>query len=237
MANRLRIRCLMHVPFEGPGIIADWSRQHHHRMEYTRFYEGDALPKQSEVDMLVIMGGPMDAIHPEALPWMVEEMQWISDFLGQGKPVLGICLGAQMIASSLGAKIFPGEHKEIGWHNLQFLSALGEFRIFPELPATRKVFHWHGDTFTIPDGATRIASSGAFPNQGFIYDHRVMALQFHLEVTPPGVKELVENCREDLVPAPYIQREKEILAEDSAYSNNQALMFRLLDYLSSQFTV
>jgi GMP synthase-like glutamine amidotransferase len=205
-------------------------------MEFTRLYKGDSLPAHSEVDMLVIMGGPMDVLHPESTPWMEEEMQWISEFLAMEKPVLGICLGAQMIASLLGGNVYPGEQKEIGWHNIQFLSALGEFRIFTELPAARKVFHWHGDTFTLPEGATRIASSGAFQNQAFIFKGHVMALQFHLEVTPSGVKDLVSNCRDELVPAPFIQKEKEILAEEKAYSANHELMFRLLDYLSGKLT-
>ncbi len=99
-------------------------------------------------------------------------------------------------------KRYPGPHKEIGWHNLQFFPALGDYKIFKDLPTTRKVFHWHGDTFNIPEGATRIAASQAFPHQGFIYDNKVVALQFHLEVTPKSVRELVENCRDELVDGP-----------------------------------
>jgi GMP synthase (glutamine-hydrolysing) len=234
MAKKIRIRCFMHVPFEGPGVIADWAAEQNHRMEYTRFYEGDPLPKGSQVDMLVIMGGPMDVFDFHVHPWMQEEIDWIADFIQSGKPVLGICLGAQMIATALGVTVYPGKQKEIGWHNLQFLSAFGDYKICEDLPPPRKVFHWHGDTFPIPEGATRIANSKAFPNQGFIFKRNVMALQFHLEVTPSGVKELVDQCRDELVPGPFIQREKEILAEKKAYLPNQKLMFRLLDYLSGQ---
>jgi GMP synthase-like glutamine amidotransferase len=224
----------MHVPFEGPGIIADWARKHNHRFEYTRLFLGEPFPEPSRVDLLIIMGGPMDVFDYHIHPWMEEEIEWITGFMGSGKPVLGICLGAQMIAAALGATVYPGKYKEIGWHNLQFLSALGEYRICRDLPATRKVFHWHGDTFPIPEGATRIASSKAFPNQGFIFQGNVVALQFHLEVTPDGVKELLENCRGELVPGPFIQKEKDMLSERNSYLPNQQLMFRILDYLRGQ---
>ena len=105
---------------------------------------------------------------------------WLNLF-ESGKPVLGICLGAQIIAAALGAEVYPGQEKEIGWYNLRFLPALGEFRICKELPATRKVFHWHGDTFHIPKGAARIARSQAFPNQGFIYNRQCIG-----PAVPPG---------------------------------------------------
>jgi len=195
---------------------------------------GDPLPEPSRVDLLVVMGGPMDVFDYHIHPWMEEEIEWITGFIGSGKPVLGICLGAQMIAAALGSAVYPGKYKEIGWYNLQFLSSLGDYRICKDLPVTRKVFHWHGDTFPIPEGATRIASSKAFPNQGFIFQEKVVALQFHLEVTPAGVKELVENCREELVQGPYIQKEKELLSEQNSYLPNQQLMFRILDYLRGQ---
>lgn len=224
----------MHVPFEGPGIILDWIDQENHSLQFTRFYENDPLPDSSGIDMLVIMGGPMNVFDFHIHPWMQEEIDWVTDFINSGKPVLGICLGAQIIAAALGVDVYPGKHREIGWHNLQFLPALGDFRIWKDLPATRKVFHWHGDTFPTPKGAVRIAESQAFPNQGFIYRHNVMALQFHLEVTPSTVKGLVEHCRDELVPGPYIQDEKEILTEQRYYEENQKLMFQLLNYLCSQ---
>jgi GMP synthase-like glutamine amidotransferase len=145
--------------------------------------------------------------------------------------VMGICLGAQILAASLGSEVVPGKHKEIGWYNLRFLPCLGNYRICEELPSTRKVFHWHGDTFQIPAGAHRIAESQAFANQGFIFDGRVVALQFHLEVTPDSIREMVDNCRDELVPGPHIQTEKEILQETRYYKENHELMFRFLDYL------
>ena len=223
----------MHVSFEGPGIISDWVKKKKHVIEFTRFHEGDSLPMAGNVDLLVIMGGPMNVFDYHIHPWMQEEIEWVTAFIETGKPVLGICLGAQVVAASLGAEVYPGEHKEIGWFNLNFLPCLGDYKICKDLPSTRKVFHWHGDTFGIPEGAIRIAESQAFTNQGFIYNGRVLALQFHLEVTPGGVKDLVEHCRDELVPGPFIQTEEELLDKSRFVEENQLLLFRLLDYLSS----
>jgi len=223
----------MHVPFEGPGIIENWVEERKHRINYTRFYEDDPLPEASGIKMLVIMGGPMNVFDFHVHDWMQDEIEWVRNYIDAGKPVIGICLGAQIIAAALGVEVYPGKHREIGWHHLQFLPSLGEFRICKDLPTTRKVFHWHGDTFPIPDGAIRIASSTAFQNQGFIYNQKAIALQFHLEVTPESVREMVDNCRDELVQGSYIQDEKEILGETCCYESNQQVMFQFLDYLSA----
>ncbi len=191
MAAPIRIHCLMHVPFEGPAIIGEWTKKNRAVITFTRFYKNDALPDPSQSDIIVIMGGPMNVYDFHLNSWMEEE---------------------------------------IGWHNLQFLPALAEYRICRELPASRKVFHWHGDTFHLPRGSTLIASSRAFTNQGFIYKN-TLAFQFHLEVTPGSVGDLVENCRDDLIPGPHVQTELEILDEQRYYQPNQELMFRFLDYL------
>lgn len=223
----------MHVPFEGPGAIVQWAREKKHKLQYTLFYKGDELPDASAVDILIIMGGPMNVFDYHIHPWMEEEIAWVTEFIQMEKPVLGICLGAQIIATALGEEVYPGPQREIGWHNLQFFPSLGDYKICKDLPVSRKVFHWHGDTFNIPEGATRIAASQAFPNQGFIFNNKVIAMQFHLEVTPDSLKELVENCRDELVEGPHIQSEKEILSEGKYFQTNQEVLFQFLDYLSA----
>ena len=233
MQEERKIRCFMHVPFEGPGRIKDWVRDQKHRLEFTRFYKGDELPEIEDMDLLIIMGGPMNVFDFHIHPWMQDEIDWVRSYIDAGKPLLGICLGAQIIAAALGADVHPGPHKEIGWFNLQFLPALGEFKICRNLPASRKVFHWHGDTFPIPQGAIRIASSSAFSNQGFIYERKVIALQFHLEMTPESVAGMVEHCGDELVEGPYIQTAEEIQSESCCYASNQQVLFQFLDYLST----
>jgi GMP synthase (glutamine-hydrolysing) len=224
----------MHVPFEGPGIIADWTRQEGHHLEYTRFYDNDPLPDADSIDLLVIMGGPMNVFDYHIHPWMEDEIKWIQAYIEGDKPLLGICLGAQIVAAALGADVYPGPQKEIGWFNLRFLPAMGEFRICETLPSARKVFHWHGDTFDIPKGAVRIAESRVFPNQGFLYNRKVLALQFHLEVTTEAVKGMIQYCGDELVDGPFIQSAKEIRSEKRFLKENQYLMVCFLDYLSSQ---
>ena len=231
MKHELNIHCLMHVPYEGPGVITDWALKRDHSMDYTRLYEQESLPDISGIHMLVIMGGPMNVFDNHIHTWMEEEIAWVSAFIQTGKPVIGICLGAQIIAAALGADVYPGDQKEIGWHNLQFLPAVGEYMIWKEHPGTLKVFQWHGDTFDIPEGATRIASSPAFPNQGFIFGKQVIALQFHLEVTRKAVEDLTDNCRNEIRPGTYIQEEQDILSDTSHFSFSQDLLFQLLDYL------
>ena len=227
----MQINCFLHVPFEGPGLISDWVLLKDHSVDYTRLYEGQDLPDAAGIDMLILMGGPMNVFDFHTHPWMEGEIKWVRDFIASGKPVLGICLGAQIIASALGAAVYPGKYKEIGWFDLRFLPCLGEYKICSELPAARKVFHWHGDTFDIPEGAVRIAESKAFSNQGFIYGGKVLALQFHLELTPESVSGLVRECGDELVPGPYIQKAEELLDPSRFDPEDQELLFHLLDYL------
>lgn len=232
MGKSLRIRCFMHVPFESPGLISHWVEENNHDISYTRFYENDPLPDPAEIDLLIIMGGPMNVFDYHIHPWMQDEIEWLEEFIKEGKAVFGVCLGAQLIATALGSEVYPGKYKEIGWHNIRFLPALGDYRICKSLPATRKIFHWHGDTFDIPKGAVRIAESQAFPNQGFIYEDQVIALQFHLEVAPENVALLVENCRNELVEGPFVQNERELLEKSHYKQENQDLLFSILDYLA-----
>ena len=219
-------------PLRGPGIITDWIEQEGHVLKFTRFHEKDALPDHDAVDMLIIMGGPMNVFDDHPQSRMREEIDWVASFINTGKAVLGICLGAQIIATALGSEVYQGKEKEIGWYDIRFLPGFGTYRICKTLPSSRKVFHWHGDTFRIPKGATRIAESKLFPNQGFIYEKRVIALQFHLEVRPADVADLIENCRDELLRGPNIMPEKELLDKGRFRDENRLLLFRILDYLA-----
>ena len=146
-----------------------------------------------------------------------------------GKSVLGICLGAQLIADVLDARVYPGPQKEIGWFPIR--RAEGAPDIIPE---KLTVFHWHGDTFEIPAGATRIASSAACINQGFVYNDRVVALQFHLETTPESMEALIENCANELTDAPFIQTAEQMRGNISSIADINAAMDNLLNALFAQ---
>ncbi len=186
----MKLHYLQHVPFEGLGIIENWAVSNGFEISCTRLFADEKLPDIGSFDWLVVMGGPMGIYDHEAHPWLMAEKQLIKNTIDAGKTVLGICLGAQLIADVLGAKVYPGPQKEIGWFPLQGSN--------PLLPETLTAFHWHGDTFEIPKGATHLASSAACKNQGFIYNGRVVGLQFHLETTPQSMEALIENCGDEL---------------------------------------
>ncbi|SHI12029.1 GMP synthase-Glutamine amidotransferase [Desulfofustis glycolicus DSM 9705] len=163
-------------------------------------------------------------------PWLAKEKEFIRNIIAAGKPVLGICLGAQLIANAMGGEVFPNSVKEIGWFPIEAVSSSGN-SIFQFLHEA-VVFHWHGDTFNLPGGAVHLAKSKGCIKQAFHIGTNVIGLQFHLETTPVSAKAIVDNCRNELVGGEFIQSEKEILsAPQERYSSINSLMARILEYL------
>ncbi|MCG8095592.1 MAG: gamma-glutamyl-gamma-aminobutyrate hydrolase family protein, partial [Candidatus Thiodiazotropha endolucinida] len=199
----MRAHYLQHVPFEDLGSIENWLKRSGYEITSTRLYESEGLPGIESVDLLVIMGGPMSVNDDQEFPWLVEEKEFIKKVIESGKPVLGICLGAQLIACSLGAEVFSNSVKEIGWIPIRATDSNNQsVFLFPE---ETDVFHWHGETFNLPMGATRIAESAACENQAYQIGKHVIGLQFHLETTPVSAQAIVENCRDELIEGEYIQ--------------------------------
>lgn len=218
-----------HVPFEGLGSIEHWLNAAQAQVSYTRFYEHGILPNPKDIDLLIIMGGPMSVNDEQEFPWLVEEKAFVREFVQSGKPVLGICLGAQLIANAFGGKVFPNTHKEIGWFDVRPVANLPS-QVF-HFPAASKVFHWHGETFSLPEGAVHLASSQACAHQAFQLN-RAIGLQFHLETTPESALSMVNHCANELVAAPYIQNEAQILSAVKAdYQRINGLMADILGYL------
>jgi len=147
--------------------------------------------------------------------WLSDEKSLIRAAIINGKTVIGVCLGAQLIADALGAKVYPGPEKEIGWLPVEFTEQARQPGVFPFLPERLTVFQWHSDTFDLPQGAVHLARSDAVENQAFLYGKRTLALQFHLEATPDGVIELARECRAEIRPARYVQDLKTILSADT----------------------
>ena len=147
------------------------------------------------------------------------------------KIILGICLGSQLIADVLGANVSPNTEKEIGWFPIELTPEAQNSNIFHVLPKQLTVFHWHGDTFELPQGAIRMASSARCQNQAFIYDEKVIGLQFHLESTKSSVQKLIEHCADELVEGRYIQKSKEMLSSDDNFQKINDAMNSLLNRL------
>jgi GMP synthase (glutamine-hydrolysing) len=254
----MKIHWLQHVEFEGLGCIEPWLAENGHEVSCTQLWKFDsvlnigkndgsgsrsAVPQRScfpsigNVDGLIVMGGPMGVYDEAIYPWLAEEKAFIKEIIGQNKPVLGICLGAQLIAEVLDSKVWKNQHKEIGFFPLRRSASYAGQAISKKvsnhwkLPEQFTAFHWHGDTFGIPEGAVHLASSEATANQAFIYKDNVLALQFHLETTEESLLALYENARDEITDAPFIQNLEEMRMSFSVLNVSNILMRNLLSGL------
>lgn len=226
----MRIHYFQHVPFEGLGCIAQWAAEKGHTVTATRFYLDEPTPQPGEIDWLVVMGGPMNIYEETEHPWLVREKHFIREAINVGKVVIGICLGAQLISDVLGGPVTRNPEKEIGWFPIELTPGAEASGLFEFLPKKMTVLHWHGDTFALPPGAVRIARSQACENQAFVYEGRVVGLQFHLEFTHESLEAILPNCADELVPGKYIQSADEMRAKEE-FGNINTAMRELLNRL------
>jgi GMP synthase-like glutamine amidotransferase len=226
----MRAHVLQHVPFEGPGSVLSWLQRRHATITTTRLFESASLPDSSEVDLLVVLGGPMSVNDEETLPWLVPEKRLVREAIERNTPVVGICLGAQLMASALGAPVYRGAHKEIGWFPVQGCN--GHAEGFP-FPAVIDAFHWHGETFDLPAGAVHLAKSDGCLHQAFQVGPRAIGLQCHLETTPESADAILTHCRDELVPARYVQSEEALRSvPPERYDAINRLMNDVLTYVT-----
>jgi len=230
----MRVHSLQHVGFEGLGSIDTWLRNRGIAATGTLFTEAVMLPDPAQVDWVIVMGGPM-SVHDEArYPWLRAEKAFLREAIARGKSVLGVCLGAQLIAHVLGARVYPNPEKEIGWHPITAVPVTAGASAF-RLPQEQEAFHWHGETFDLPPGSVHLARSAACENQAFQVGEKVIGLQFHLETTVDSARALVTNCRADLQTGPWVQCEEAILAASAErYRAANALMEQVLLYLAGK---
>ncbi len=226
----MRVYVLQHVPFEELGNIQPWLVQHNAEIHYCRLYANDPLPDVNETDLLIVLGGPMSVNDESHYPWLVAEKAFLAQAIAAEKPIVGICLGAQLIASCQGARIYSNYAKEIGWFDITAVAASGD--VLP-LPATMHVFHWHGETFELPANAVLLASSVACNNQIFQLGQRVIGLQCHLETTADNARSMVLHCADELTGGSFIQDADTILAASAAqYQQLSQLMTQVLEYVT-----
>ena len=193
----MNVLIVRNIAAEGPGTIDDHLRLHGLSSRVIDLRAGDSLPDTSSFTHLVVMGGPMAVYEMYLHQHLKNEALLIEQAIKAGKRVLGVCLGAQMIAHVLWARVYAGGHQEIGWYEVELSDAAMQdpamARLAMQGRQAAEVFQWHGDTFDLPDGAVRLASSSLYQNQAFRYSDRVYALQFHIEVTPSMVSGWLEH--------------------------------------------
>lgn len=227
MSTAPRIRVLQHEPFEGPGLIAEWAEERQFPLTVTEVFAGQALPEVDSFEWLVIMGGGMSVNEEAIYPWLKPEKELVRQAIAANKVVIGICLGSQMIASALGKRVYKNDKKEIGWYPVQ-LTAEGS-SVLNAPWHNQTFFHWHGETFDLPDGAVPLAYSAGCKNQAFCIGGKVFGFQFHPETNRQTLHQMVEAGGEELVPAEYVMRGEDILALENTSDKVKPLMFEFLD--------
>jgi GMP synthase-like glutamine amidotransferase len=229
MLRSMRVHCVQHVPFEGLGSMDGWLQARRYSITYSRMFAWDTLLEMDAFDLLIVMGGPMSVNDEQRFSWLGYEKRFIAQAINHDKYVLGICLGAQLIASALDATVRKNPQPEIGWFPVDTVPHQHGHLPGKDLPQSFDAFHWHGETFYLPAGETHLFRSAACQNQGFAYKTRVLGLQFHLETTPSSAQALIDHYRHDIVPSQYIQSEKEMLASSDRFDSANRKMAVILD--------
>lgn len=220
------IHILQHVDFEGPAYLEEWAVARRHRLKIIRADVG-LLPEPETTEGLIVLGGPMSVHDESLLPWLTREKRCLEAMLKRDRPILGICLGAQLLADVLGGKVYRNPVREIGWFPVEPAEGAAAFTGWP---ARFDAFHWHGETFELPLGAVHLARSKACENQAFRWSSRVLGLQFHLEATPAWVRELVRHAGDELSEGgPWIQDPETMVADLGRFEAAHRLLDSILD--------
>lgn len=228
----MRAFIIQHVDFEGPGYLLTWLQKNNAQIEIIYIAKPDySFPTIKDIDLLIILGGPMSVNDEQEYPWLTHEKNFIRQAIHAQVPILGICLGAQLIANSVGGKVYSNNQQEIGWFPVQGIVSPDPTKmVFPEQFIT---FHWHGERFDIPEDATLLAKSQACPNQAFQLDRRVIGLQFHPEITLENIQNLIKIDSANLKPAPFVQSAETMLsASNEYYKSNHDIIDQVLSYLT-----
>ena len=234
----MNIHYIQHVAFEGLGAMESYLLDKGHELSVTRLYAGESLPDVDSFDWLIVMGGPMGIYDYDEYSWLKPEKLFIQQAIDADKTVLGVCLGAQLIADVMGSSedkraVYSGKHKEIGWFDIEKSSELDETILGNVFPQSLEVFHWHGDMFDVPQGAQALGGSEACPNQGYVFENRVVGFQFHLETTLESATALIENCGDELDDSQYVQDATSMLADKQRFKTLNQTMYGVLDALGA----
>jgi GMP synthase-like glutamine amidotransferase len=226
---KLNIHYYQHVNYEGLGCIQQWSVQNGHNLTKTNFKNEEPIPIPDLYDVLIIMGGPMSVHDESKYPWLTKEKRSINRALNDGKKVIGICLGAQLLAEVLGAKVSKSEHQEIGWHKISLTEEAVGIRHFESFPKEYHTFHWHGEEFSLPQNCTRIAFSEGCKNQIFTYGDIAAGFQCHPEQTEYSIGRILDRAGSSIKPGKYVSTKEQIISDIHYAKPNNDLLFNFLD--------
>lgn len=223
----MRVHWLQHAEHETLGCIAPWLAARNYRVRGTRLHDGDPPPAPDEFDWLIVMGGPMNIYEHDRYPWLIHEKKLIRDACVMNKKVLGICLGAQLLADVLGGRTSQNRYQEIGFFDVSLTAEGEQSQLLAGMPPSFSAFHWHGDTYSLPPGTQHLLKSDACVSQAFVAGGRQLGLQFHLEVTHEDAQRWLA------VDAPaadrYVQPAAEILRDPERFAQNNRWMERILE--------
>jgi len=223
------IAIIQHVSFEPPGLILDWFIENNHPFQVVKIYQNDPLPHPENIEGVILMGGSMNVHEENLYPWLIKEKAFIKDCIRLEKKVFAICLGAQLVANVMGANVQRNPALEIGWFPVTLAQKKlpnGLQNIFTDEFVT---FHWHGDTFEVPDNGFAFAASEACLNQGFVFGDNVLVMQFHLELKESGFDDLIANCADELLSeSVFVQSATEIKEGFKIIQDNKIILYKLL---------
>lgn len=229
----MKIHYLQHVPFEDLGSMEPHLTARGHELSCSPLYKNELTHEPDDLDMLIVMGGSMSVHDERVFPWLVEEKRFIRKVIDAGKPVLGVCLGAQLLAEALGAKVYPNTFREIGWFPVKREANPADSPLALVFPDKVSVFHWHGDTFDLPEGAIHLASSEACRHQAFIWRDQVLGLQFHLETTQATAESLIAHCGHELDGSTWVQQPSVMMTSPRRFNTINLLMNKVLDAMEA----
>lgn len=231
----IRIHYLQHDEFEDLAYIAEWAINKEHSLSCTRLDLGETLPETASFDWLIIMGGKMGVYESDRFPWIIKELSFIRKAIEEQKAVIGICLGSQMVAAALGARVYLNNEPEIGFYPVYFNENAFIDPIFSCFDKENLVLHIHNDTFDLPEGAVLMASSEATRHQAFRFGEYVFAFQFHFETTIERTIEFMEKAMEGLTEGKWIQSKAECQQKMNICEYNNKIFNTILNRIQLKY--
>ncbi len=233
-SKNIRVHYLQHVKSENLGNIEGWLKKRKYKITKTLLYKNQNLPGLNEFDWLIIMGGSMGVNEEGKYPWLKREKEFIKKSIKADKAILGICLGGQLMADCLGAKVKKNKHIEIGFYPVWLKKAGKKSWLFKGLATKLNLFHWHGDTFEIPKGCKNLAFSKACSNQAFTYGEKAAGVQFHFEYSLNYITENFKIRPKKLIKNKFVQDEKEILSQKARFEEINRIMNKIMSNIAGQ---